>query len=442
MTSASTGSGRPDTDPYWWEAQRPEATTDDLADELPDRVDVLVVGAGLTGASAARTLAKNGASVLMIDAEAPGHGASSRNGGMVGTGYRLSLDQLTERYGAETARTLLREAHIDSLDFVKALIRDEAIDCDFDVTGRFSGQRSAAVYEETARSFERLQTVVPIRWEMIPRDRQRAEIGTDFYHGGLLLPDHAALHPAKYHAGLLKAALRAGARVRGHTPMTGIRRTGAGFTVQTPRGVVQASDVLMATNGYTTAAMRSLQRRIVPVRSYVATTEPLSANLLGALMPGRRMIVETRNRHCYYRLSPDGTRLVFGARAALSQIPQASATRIIHGLIQEIFPDIGPVRLTHSWSGRLGFSFAMMPHVGRIDGVWHAMGFSGSGNTMAPYLGHKAALSMLGSADGETAYAKTDFPTRFWHFGPPWFLPFADAKFRMLDLRDDLQRTG
>ena len=428
----------PKPDPYWWAARRPAATG---LPELPAQVDAVVVGAGLTGASAARTLTRGGASVLLLDAEAPGYGASSRNGGMVGGGHRLSLAELTARYGTETARALLREAHCDSLEFAKTLIRDEQIDCDFRIHGRFSGQRSPDVYDATARAMEELRAIIPIEAEMVPRSEQRREIGTDFYFGGLLLPGHGGLHPAKSHAGLVDAARRAGALVSGMTPATGVDRSGPGYRVRTPRGDVLATEVLMATNGYTTRAFRSLMRRIVPVSSYVAATEELPADLIAELMPGKRMIVETRNRHCYYRLSPDGRRLVFGARAAMHQVSQETATRTIRSLMTDIFPALEPYEITHSWNGRLGFTFSFLPHVGRMDGLWHAMGFSGSGNTMAPYLGHKVALAMLGREDAGTAFMKTEFPTRFWHFGRPWFLPVAHAIYRVLDIRDDLRRA-
>ncbi len=431
----------PKSDPYWWEAARPTAPGEEARAELPAQVDVMIVGAGLTGSSAALTLAKTGASVLLVDSEAPGYGASTRNGGMVGGGHRLSIDELVARYGTETAHSLLREAHVDSLEYVKGLIRDEAIDCDFHTCGRFSGQRSRDVYDETARNMERLTKIVPIDVRMIPRTEQRREVGTDFYFGGMLLPDHGGLHPGKYHMGLLAAARRAGATVSAPTLVRSVVSSGSGHRVTTTRGDVLASEVLMATNGYTRRRFRPLMRRIVPVSSYIAATGELPEDLIAAIMPGRRMVVETRNRHCYYRLSPDGKRLVFGARAAMHQVSQDTATSVIRGLMAEIFPQLKSVAITHSWNGRLGFTFGMLPHVGRIGGHWHAMGFSGSGNAMAPYLGHKAALAILGHKDAETAFMKTEFSTRFWHFGRPWFLPVAHVMYRVLDIRDDLRRA-
>ncbi len=429
----------PKTGPYWWAAIKPEA---DRHGELPDTVDVVVVGAGLTGSSAARTLARAGKKVLVLDSGPLGFGASTRNGGMVGGGHLLSMEQLTLQYGEDTARRLLREAHIDSMAFVKELIETEGIDCDFKLHGRYRGQWTGAEYDATARSLDTIQEVVPLRAEMIPFERQRQEVGTDFYAGGMLLLDHGGLHPAKYLHGVLGAARGAGATVIGKTPVTGIVKDGSGFRVATARGEVQTSAVLVATNGYTPPVFRWLKRRVIPVTSFVTATEELAPETIDEIMPGRRMVVETRNRHCYFRLSPDGKRLVFGARAALSEIPQEKATAVIRGLMREIFPTLNGIELAYGWQGNTGFSFNFLPHVGRHDGVWHALGFSGNGNTMAPYLGHKAAEAMLGDAANVTAFTKTELATRFWYQQRPWFLPAAQVYYRFQDWRDNQKKKA
>lgn len=425
----------PKNTPYWWEAVERET---DAQPEFDAEYDAVVVGAGLTGSSAARTLARNGASVLVLDAEAPGHGASTRNGGMIGEGHRVPLEVMAKRYGMETARALLREIYVEPLGFATNLIKEEQIDCDFKRHGRFRGQWNTAEYDATARSLDELRAIAPLNVEMIPREKMRDEVGTDFYAGGLLLHDHGGLHPGKYLGGMVEVARRAGATVCGNTRVTGVKQSGSGFVVSTPRGEVRAGSVLMATNGYTPPPFSWLRRRIFPVTVYVIATEELSPEVIQSIMPGGRMVVETRHRHCYYRLSPDGKRLVIGARAALSEIPYARAAEILRGLMTGIFPELKSVRISHCWKGNTGFSFSFLPHLGQHDGVWHAMGFSGSGNGMAPYLGNKAALSMLGHKDGETNFKKTEFETKSWYHGWPWFLPIAHALYRAVDVKENM----
>jgi len=427
-----------DAAPYWWEdAGIPAAPPEE---PLPADVDVAVIGAGLTGLSAARSLAKAGKSVLALDAGAPGIGASSRNGGMIGGGHRLSIDEMEARFGKGTALDLLTEAHLLSTEFAKDLIKEEQIDCDYAETGRFRGLWQASEFDAAAKGLARLQSLIPLEAEMVPKARQQDEVATDIYAGGVVFPRHGGLNPAKWVAGLLSAAQRAGALVQGGTPVTALRGEKTGYTVETDRGSVRAGQVLVATNGYTPSHIQSLKRRIVPIPSFIVATEPLGVNRVRALLPGGRMVAESRERHCYYRASPDGERLVFGGRAALFDAPASLVQSQIGGLIRQIFPDLQDVSFTHCWRGKTGFTFDYLPHVGQIDGVWHAMGYSGSGNAMAPYLGHKAAMRMIGDAAGETAFSKTGFPTRWWHRGTPWFLPFADVMFRARDALNNARR--
>ena len=435
-----TISDGPRQEPYWWEGgTRPTAPPEH---PLPKSVDVLVLGAGLTGLSAALTLARRGKSVLVLDALAPGEGASSRNGGMIGGGHRLSIGEMTDRFGHDTALALLREAHVASRDYALKLMRDEGIDCDYVETGRFRGLWTASEYEAAGRGLDALQRLVDVEAWMVPRTQQRAEAGTDLYAGGTVFARHGGLNPAKWVAGLLAAAMRAGAMVQGHTPVTALAQDTAGHRVDTPRGRVKAGFVLAATNGYTDSALPAARRRIVPIPSYILATEELPAAKMAALFPKGRMVAESRERHCYYRPSPDGKRVLFGGRAAMFQAPAWFAEDELKRLMEKIFPDLGPVRISHCWSGRTGFTFSFLPHVGKLDGVWHAMGYSGSGNAMAPWLGHKAACAILGDADGDTAFRRTPFPTRAWHRGRPWFLPAADVMFRARDIVANFKRAS
>lgn len=428
----------PKSDPYWWEEFSPFTQA---PDELPQKCGVVVVGAGLTGCSAALTLAKAGTDTVLLEANRPGYGASTRNGGMIGGGYRLSLAQMKDLYGDDTAHALLHESHIGSLEFAEALIKDENIDCDYKKWGRYRGMWNRREYDATAKMVDQLRALLPVNIDMVPPEKQRAEIGTDFYSGGMLLHDHGGLHPAKYLNGLLNAAHRAGAAIYGQTPVVKVEKSGDGFLVTTSKGSIRADSVLMATNGYTPGSFAAIRRRVFPVSSFLISTEELPKETIKDIMPGQRMLVETRHRHCYMRLSPDGKRFVLGGRAGMSPIPQGRATRVLSGLMGQVFPQLKSAAISHSWTGVTGFTFSSMPNIGQFDGVWHAMGYSGSGNAMAPYLGHKAALAMIGDKAGDSAFMHTTLQTRPWHRKHPWFLPFGHAVFRAQDVRENLSRA-
>lgn len=416
-------------EPWWWEAApRPR-----LAEApLPAASDVVVVGSGFTGLSAALELARAGREVLVLEAGEPGEGASSRNGGMIGSGHRLMFDDLARRNGAETARAVLGEG-LAALEFTAGLIEREQIACHFARTGRFRAACAPAHYDAIGRETERLRKEIGLEAEMVPRGEQHREVATDFYHGGCLYPRHGGLHPGLFHQGLLDRVIAAGAAIAARTPALGIDRQGAGFEVATPRGRVRAGQVVVASNGYTGAESPAFRRRLVPISAYMIATEPLEPTRLKGLIPGGRMIVETRRRHCYYRLSPDGRRLLFGGRAALHAVDPGRSGARLRGFLADLFPELASVRVSHSWSGRLGFTMDDLPHIGVRDGVHFALGYNGSGVAMAPWLGHRIARKLLGDAEGAGPFERLPFAAVPLYFGRPWFLPLLDVWFRARD---------
>jgi glycine/D-amino acid oxidase-like deaminating enzyme len=417
------------TAPYWWEAA-PLPDLDQVP--LPERVDVAIVGAGYAGLSAALTLARAGRQVAVFEAESPGIGASTRNGGIASGSIRLSHDALVRRLGADGAVAVHREGKVARRDLVDFLER-EKIACDFALSGRFTGARIAKDYEVLAREAELLSRHGDIEVEVVPRAEQHREIGSDFYHGGLLRPDIGGLHPGQFHQGLLARAQEAGVTVLAWTPVTGIEREAEGFAVATGRGTVTARETIVATNGYSGAATGWLQRRIIPIQSQIIATAPLDRQVMDRLMPRARMIGDTCRLHHYYRPSPDGTRILFGGRAGASKAdPRASGAHLHRDLLR-VFPDLAGVAISHSWSGFTGFTFDELPHLAVHDGVHYATGFCGSGVVWAPYLGRKAALKILGDKAAETVFDRGSLPTRPLYGGQPWFLPAVYAYYGLRD---------
>ena len=303
MTALFAPDAAPLGHPYWWDGiDWPE-----LNDPPPVKVDLLVIGAGYTGLSAAIAAHDAGASVAVIDAGQPGKGASTRNGGMVGAHPRLGWDALAKTYGEDTADAIFAEAG-PSLEWLRSLIEREGIDCDLQETGRIQLAYTRSHFKAREALAGIVREKSRLRCEVVTREGLSNEIVTPLYHGGIVLPDHAAFQPAKFHLGLLEAVLRRGISVTGDCPATAHGRTGEAHIVSTPKNQIEASQIVLATNGYTGSPFRWFARRVFALPSYLIATEPLSANLIGELAPGRRMMVETRARHSYYRVSPDGTR--------------------------------------------------------------------------------------------------------------------------------------
>ncbi len=417
--------------PYWQADLGPLPAMPDM---LPDTADLVIVGSGYTGLSAALTAARGGLSVLVLEAETPGHGCSTRNGGQISTSIKPSLAKLTQRFGAAKARAI-RETGNAALEWFGNFVEAEGIDCDFERKGRFHAAHTPEHFDALVRDSKILRRDEGIESFVVPRSEQRSELGTDAYHGGVVFTKHCALHPAKYHRGLMERAIAAGVTLIGHCRVTQITRQGTGFTLQTARGPVRARDVILATNGYTGGLVPYVQRRVIPIGSYIIATEELPTETIDRLFPTGRIASDTCKVLYYYRASPDRRRVLFGGRVSASEMdPAVSAPRLREAMCR-IFPELDSAAISHAWSGYVAYSFDELAHTGCHDGVHYALGYCGSGVSMASFLGMRTAQKVLGLAEGRTAFDDIPHPTRPLYFGKPWFLPAAVAWYRYKDRR-------
>jgi glycine/D-amino acid oxidase-like deaminating enzyme len=428
---ASAGLVADKNTPFWWE----EAPTKPLPRQsLARKLDVVIVGAGYAGLAAGLVLARRGRSVAAFDAMDPGEGASSRNGGITSGSIRPDHATIARRFGAEKAMAIEAEGKL-AREFLYDFIKTERIDCDFRLVGAFRGAIGYDQYETMARSAEALARRLGIESYAVLHAEQRSYIGTDFYRGGTVRMDIGGLHPAKFHAELLRVALSSGLTVHASTPVTAIEREGAGFRVSTSAGTVQARQVLVCTNGYTDGAVPFLRRRLVPVRSRMVATEELAPGMMARLMPKLMMVGENRQLGFYYRPSPDGRRILLGGRDS-SRVgdPAGPTLRLRDGLV-ELFPELGNVPLSHSWFGNVAMHRDMLPRIFEKDGLVYATGFCGSGVVWAPWIGTRAAHKLMGNA--QEAHTAFDFrPPAFipLYRGNPWFMPAVIQGYRLQDL--------
>jgi glycine/D-amino acid oxidase-like deaminating enzyme len=373
-----------------------------------------------------------GRSVVVLEAGAPGQRASSRSGGMIGHGHRLSYVGLIERFGAEKAKALIREG-MASLAFLKGLIAGEKIDAALQECGRFRGAWTEADYATMAREGEALRRDLDMPVDVLSEADARREVAAAGYKGALLFRAHGAVHPALLHTGLLQRTREAGALVAGYTPVSAIDRDADGFTLATSRGSLRAREVVAATNGETGRITPSLARRVVPVPSFLIATEPIGERRVRSLIPNGRMVVEMGPKHRFLRPSPDGARMIIGGRAAVHPIPLEQSGAWLLKELRSIFPSLADVGVTHAWTGNVAMTRSDLPGIGQRDGVWYALGCNGSGVALMPYLGHKVAQKILGRPEGTTAYDDVPFPAIPFYNGNAWFRPLMSWWFRAGD---------
>jgi glycine/D-amino acid oxidase-like deaminating enzyme len=423
--------------PYWWEAWRPNA---EGSTDLPARADVAIVGAGYGGLATALELRRGGAAVVVIEANDFGSGASSRNGGAVSGGINLGKGLSGRRSAdqdelARQAAAMRRDA-ADSLSLLEEIIAREKIECCYERKGRFAGAFTPKHYDDLARKLEALNRDAAAEAYMLPKARQHEEIASDFYYGGMVVQRSGKLHPALYCKGLLDACRRNGVTLCARTRVTAIARRPDGFLVRTEQGEVAAREVVIATNGYTGDVTPALKRRVLPVASHIIATEELAPEVAASLIPNGKTISDTPRVLTYYRMSPDGKRVLFGGRARFTQVEPQVSVPALHRMMTERFPQLARVRVTHAWTGNVAFTFDFLPHMGRHDGMHYLLGCNGSGVAMMTYLGTQTARKILGGANRVSALDERDFPTMPLYNGNPWFLPFVGGYYRLRDRLD------
>jgi len=272
----------------------------------PAAVDVAVIGAGFTGLSAARTFAKHGARVAVLEAQTVGWGASSRNGGMVLAGLKLGVEILAKRYGMEATRRMYA-ATLSAIDCVEQIVTEESIDCNFSRCGDLQVACKQSHFDTYQKSAELMAGEFNHQTRVVSKSELPAEIGSFLYYGGIVDEVSAGVNPARYVAGLARAAQTAGAQIYERTEVSGIEKSArngtGGFTVRLARGLLFAKDVLVGTSGYTDSMVPKLRKKIIPIGSFIIATEPLPESLARELIPRNRMISDSKRYLHYYRLA-------------------------------------------------------------------------------------------------------------------------------------------
>ncbi len=410
--------------PYWWEAAPPRSLEQRLIDK---DCDVAIIGGGYAGLCAALHLARAGRKVQLFEREQLGFGASSRNGGFTSGNIRPDNATIVRKFGAERATRIAAEGH-EARRFMIDFLAREGIDANFQLVGRFYGAMTRAQYDVMARDAEALERITGVQSYAVPVHEVHRHIATDLYAGGSVRMDIGGLHPAKFHAELVRLCLAEGVTIQSECRVEHVAQGLEKHSVMTSRGSTQARDVLVCTDGYTDHSDRWLRQRLVLLRSRIIATEEIGEERVRALVPGLKMLTDTRKMTYYFRPSPDGRRILFGGRDVSSHGDPESATKHNYHEMCRVFPELEGVGISHSWFGYVAMNRDMVPRIFQRGAIHYATGFCGSGVVWAPWLGLKVAQKILGVPESQSGF---DFrppglvPT--WR-GKAWFMPlvFAD----------------
>lgn len=397
--------------------------------------DVAVIGAGFTGLGAARRLAMAGRSVVVLEAQTVGFGASGRNGGHLNNGIAHSYLAARAEFGADKARALYH-AFDAGVDFIERLVAEEGIDCAFRRAGKLKLASKPQHMAGIRANYDAIHAEVDPDTALLTREELRGEIGSDAFHGAMLQKKSAMMHMGRFVTGLADATVRHGALIHENALVTACTRQGTGWRVETPNGTVTAGQVLLATGAYTTEAFPWFRRRIVPVGSFLLATRALSATEVAATMPGNRTCVTSLNIGNYFRLSPDN-RLIFGGRARFSarsdQQSDAKSGAILRRALAGIFPHLAEIPVDYCWGGMVDMTQDRYPRAGQAEGLWYAMGYSGHGAQIASLMGDMLAERMLGHPE-RNPFADLPWGAVPLHTGKPWFLPLVGLYYKAKDM--------
>ena len=414
---------------YWMD---PHPTINNYSNKpLPQKTDVLVIGSGYTGVVTALQLKKANVDVTLIDKGRIGSEASSKNGGMALTGLCVSLQKVKKKFGKEIMVQFFQES-LESVNCVERLVAEGSIDCHFERNGFLEAAFKPAHFDGLKADQEFLAEHLNHTAHIIPPEKMREEIGSDLYHGALVEPASAGVHPAKYTAGLIRMADEAGVDIHEYVEAQKIYRTTGKFKVTTSRGPILAERVVVGTNGYTSNLTAWQMRRVVPVESLMIATEELPPEVAKPLVPNNRMIFDTKRFLYYFRLSPDGKRMLFGGRPKKFWKPTIDKAKEMRKDMLRVYPQLEKYAIEYVWFGKVCFTVDRFPIIGERGGIYYAMGYCGHGVAMATYLGSKLSDMILGKGLN-TAFADKKFTPIPLYWGKPWFLPIAHNYFKFLD---------
>ncbi|WP_336294734.1 NAD(P)/FAD-dependent oxidoreductase [Bartonella sp. CB169] len=357
--------------------------------------DVVIIGGGFTGLSAAYHLANAGVNVVLFEASRFGDGASGRNGGQLGTGQRQWAETLEKKYGFERSKALFDLAEEAKRDILSWCAMPDC-QCDF-MEGQLSVIHKRREVLSYQRHIETMQRYGYYGLTFMDRDETAKRLGSPFYYGGIYDAGTGHINPLKLIVWLAKKAKNAGAKLYEMTKVTTINRNGSHCIVLTEQGNIKAEHVLLATNAYQLGLQCFVEKSVFSMRSYIGATEPLSKD--SPILLGGESVDDSRFMVRYFRKSIDN-RLLFGGVESYDNQYPANLDERIRRQIAEIYPNLQSINLTHHWGATVAITVERMPYVRQIcSGITYCGGYSGHGVMLAPFMGKLYAEWLMGKRE-------------------------------------------
>ncbi|HLV90302.1 MAG TPA: FAD-binding oxidoreductase [Acidimicrobiia bacterium] len=412
-----------------WVDQEPRP--DGLTSDLPEEADVLVVGSGFTGLSAALRLAAAGRSVVVADAGPLARGASSMNGGFVSSDVKAGVKSVFRDHGPAVAREMW-ETSMRALERARELAeRTGSLIHD---SGAVALGKGKGDLEDIRATVDWYNRELGAGWEVAGPEDIGRYVGGEAFDCAMVETDSFGVHPARLAFGLAAEVTGAGAVLVEECEVVSIRPEGGGNLAETTKGPIRAGEVILATNGYTTTRpSEKLARKIVPIGSYMIATEPVGHATAERVFPNGTMAY-TRKRLLHYMRRTEDDRIVIGGRRNLHPgLDLEESAADLRRAMLRYWPELEGYGITHVWGGKLAVPFDLLPHVGKVDGHWYALGYAGHGVALAIGLGHDLAGMVLGE-DPPSVFSRIPHRGRFyWNGKNPWFLTPASLLYRTLD---------
>ena len=413
-------------EPYWWSDAKPEFVSQV---EWPSNVDVVIVGAGYTGLSAALTLLDSGLKVIIIDKEIAGFGASSRNGGITSGKIKPSIRELKAKFGLDLSKQIVEEGDLarkDLYDFIKK----EKIDCDLKINGMFVGATSKKGLENQKKEVDFNFRSIGIENKIIEKKDVPDFIESNKYVGGVFDDKIGSIHPAKLVKSMIHLVHKKGGLIFDKTTFKKSERNGKKFNIWTNKGLVKSNHLIIATNAYTDKNIPWLRKKLIPVISEMISTCEIGNNRVNSLMPKLTTFGESLNLFYYFRPSPDGKRILIGGRRV--RYNNENPTKKLKSGLLEIFPGLNDIEISNHWYGFVTFPLDQIPKLVMHEGIIYAAGYCGSGTVWSRWFGKKAAEIIL-NFEQKSAFYNIPFRKIPFYNGYPWFVPIAIRYFKMQD---------